>query len=121
MAKLKAYPIIQADLIEFLNDQSDFAFEVQILHALINREFSCEHGGTYVDPATEKPREFDIRATKRFRKCFARLAVECKNLCPNYPVLISCLPRRSEEAFHEVVYSVNPKTCPLKESGHAVP
>lgn len=116
MAKFKTDPVSQADLIEFLNDHSDFSFEIQVLHALINRGFTCEHGGTYDDPSTNKPREFDIRATKVFGKRFLRLAVECKNLRPHFPLLISCLPRRDDESFHEIVYSANPETNPIDES-----
>jgi hypothetical protein len=114
MAKLKADAITQADLIEFLNDQSDFAFEIEILHTLSGCGFSCEHSGTYDDPVTQKPREFDIRATKGYVRCFLRLAVECKNLRQNYPVLISCMPRRRDEAFHEIICSVNLETHALQ-------
>jgi hypothetical protein len=114
MAKLKADAVTKADLIEFLNDESDFAFEIETLHTLIGHGFSCEHSGTYDDPVTQKPREFDIRATKRYTRCFLRLAVECKNLRENYPVLISCMPRRHEEAFHEIVCSVNLETHELQ-------
>jgi len=65
MAKLKHAPIVAADLVEFLDSQSDFAFEIRVLNSLIALGFECEHGGTYDDPATNKPREFDIRATRR--------------------------------------------------------
>lgn len=116
MAKqLKSDLITSADLIDFLNDQSDFSFEIQTLRALIDCGFSCEHGGTYDDSTTNRPREFDIRATRVFGKRFLRLAVECKNLRPNFPLLISCLPRRDDESFHEIVYSVNPETNPIEE------
>lgn len=113
--QLKPDPITEADLIEFLNDQSDFSFEVQTLRVLIERGFRCEHGGTYDDPATDKPREFDIRAARVFGKRFLRLAVECKNLRPTFPLLVSCLPRREDESFHEISYSVNPETDPIEE------
>jgi hypothetical protein len=89
MAKYKTVPITQADLIEFLNDQSDFSFEIKVLQALIESGFSCEHGGTYNDANINIPRQFDIRATKIFGKYFIRLAVECKNLRENFPLLIS--------------------------------
>jgi hypothetical protein len=80
MAKLKTDPIKADDLIAYLDDYSDFSFEIQVLNALIASEFTCEHGGTYDDPVTNKPREFDIRATRNFEKHLLRLAVECKNL-----------------------------------------
>jgi len=115
MTKLKTDPIGQSDLIEFLNNHSDFSFEIQVLNALSGVGFNCEHGGTYDDPATGKPRQFDIRATKQFGKRFLRLAVECKNLRPNFPLIISCLPRREEESFHYISLSVNPETNPLEQ------
>ncbi|MFW6029744.1 MAG: hypothetical protein ACOCRO_05765 [Halanaerobiales bacterium] len=113
MAKLKKEPIVKDDLVEYLEEYSDFSFELKVLNSLIDMEFSCEHGGTYTDPITKKTREFDIRATRVFNKRFLRLAVECKNLRPNFPLLISCLPRRQEEAFHEILFSVNPREFSL--------
>ncbi len=101
--KLKTDPIEQADLIEFLDEQSDFGFEIQVLKKLRRLGFECEHGGTYIDPATEKPRQFDIRATHRSDHYTTRLAVECKNLRKNFPLLISCMPRSADESFHEVI------------------
>jgi hypothetical protein len=37
MAKLKTDPIAQPDLIDFLDNQSDFSFEIQVLRALIGK------------------------------------------------------------------------------------
>lgn len=105
MAKLKDVPITQNDLALFLDGTSDFAFEIQVLNFLHNEGFTCEHGGEYVDPVTEKLRQFDIRAMKGFGRRILRLAVECKNLRENYPLLISCVPRRTEESFHEILLS----------------
>tara|TARA_R110002095_G_scaffold51046_1_gene44680 strand:- start:1790 stop:2686 length:897 start_codon:yes stop_codon:yes gene_type:complete len=115
MAKLKTDSIAQADLIDFLDNHSDFSFELQVLNTLMDNGFSCEHGGSYEDKATKKAREYDIRATRVVDKNFLRLAVECKNLRPNFPLLISCVPRREEEAFHEIVISVNPEKHQLEE------
>ena len=113
MVKLKSDPILSSDLIEYLDSHSDFSFEIETLKELIQRGFTCEHGGTYTDPTTQKPREYDIRATRQIKGRILRLAVECKNLRPNFPLLISCLPRRPEEAFHELVVSVDSRTAIL--------
>jgi hypothetical protein len=122
MAKLKFDPILKSDLTDFLKTSSDFAFEIHVLNELTRLGFECEHGGSYTDRVTRKPREFDIRATKRYGKCFVRLAVECKNLRPNYPLLISCLPRRPEESFNDLSISVNPAEVPLeKRQPYSVP
>lgn len=115
MTKLKPDAIAQADLLEFLKDHSDFSFEIEILNALTNIGFACEHGGSYKDPVTKKTREFDIRATRTFGKSFLRLAVECKNLRKNFPLLISCVPRREDESFHEICISVDPDKHLLEE------
>jgi len=114
MAKLQSDPITQPDLVEYLEQHSDFSFEIKTLNALIDLGFTCEHSGTYGDPVTRKPREYDIRATRIMGRRYLRIAVECKNLRPNYPLLVSCLPRRAEEAFHELSISVDPEVCPLK-------
>ncbi|MFI4848975.1 MAG: hypothetical protein ACIAZJ_07765 [Gimesia chilikensis] len=114
MAKLKTDPISQADLVDFLDNHSDFSFELLVLNKLIDHGFSCEHGGSYEDRATNKAREFDIRARRVEGKKFLRLAVECKNLRSNFPLLVSCVPRREQEAFHEIVYSVDPEKHPLE-------
>lgn len=117
MIKLKSDPITHSDLIEYLDNHSDFSFEIETLKALITPGFSCEHGGTYEDPAMQIPREYDIRAILQMDARFLRLAIECKNLRPNFPLLISCLPRRPEEAFHELSISVNPRTEFQTENG----
>lgn len=109
MAKLKKVEIVGTDLSEYLNDHSDFAFELLVLKTLTEHGFTCEHSGSYDDPATEKPREFDIRATKTIDGFIVRLAIECKNVRSNFPLLVSCVPRRSVEAFHEVVFSHQPE------------
>jgi hypothetical protein len=49
---------------------------------------------------TGKIRQFDIRAIKRHGQLKLALAVECKNIRPNHPLLLSAVPRTSEEAFH---------------------
>jgi len=122
MAKLKTTPIRQADLVEYLGHHSDFAFEISVLNKLLSRGFDCEHGGSYEDPFTKKPREFDLRARKTFGPRLIRLAVECKNLHDHFPALISCLPRRDEESFHEVACSVDPGKVSLRRtSGPHIP
>ncbi len=108
MVKLKDGAISEGDLTAYLDTQSDFAFELEVLRLLEEHGFDCEHGGSYDDPVTQVPREFDLRSTRTIDKFHFRLAVECKNIGPNFPLLISCLPRRPEESFHEVIHSFDP-------------
>ncbi len=110
MAKLREISITKKDIDEYLKTYSDFSFEVKVLSHLVELGFSCKHSGTYSDPITSKTREFDIRAVKEvrhddnfiFRLC---LSVECKNVRDNFPILVHCLPRRSDESYQDLIWS----------------
>jgi hypothetical protein len=103
MAKLKPDPITARDLEHFVTSDSDFAFEMKVLAQLRSLAFDCEHSGTYRDPVTDKIRQFDIRATKKQNMCTLGLAVECKKLHFNYPLLLSAVPRTAAESFHDLL------------------
>ncbi|MGB9455953.1 MAG: hypothetical protein WCB12_07925 [Bryobacteraceae bacterium] len=103
MAKLKPDPISAQDLADFVADESDFAFEMQVLRLLRAAGFNCSHSGTYRDPVTDKIRQFDIRAVKSQRYGTLALAVECKNIRPSNPILLSAVPRTEPEAFHSLL------------------
>ena len=68
-------------------------------------------GGCGGDPVTGNIRQFDIRAFKDEKEDWRRdlppwtlaLAVECKNIRPHYPLLLSAVPRTTEEAFHDLL------------------
>ena len=107
MAKLKTDPITDVDLVDYLNTTSDFGFEIKVVKVLASLGFKLQHGGTYVDPVTDKPRQFDIRAVLGSNKRIIRLAVECKNLKPHFPLLVSCIPRSKSESFHDIIVSVD--------------
>jgi hypothetical protein len=103
MAKLKPDAITQKQLEDFVSNDSDFAFEMKVLTELRDLEFECEHSGTYRDPVTDKIRQFDIRASKKQNMCNLALAVECKNLRLNKPLLLSAVPRTAAESLHDLV------------------
>ena len=112
MAKLKTDPIVESDLIEYLNISSDFAFEQQVLRTLLALGFESQHAGTYTDPSTGTPREFDIRGLKWVSdnwntkdRMNLRVAVECKNIAESFPLLVECVPRTRDESFHEIIQS----------------
>lgn len=118
MAKIKDHKIGKVDIEEYLKGYSDFSFEISALKKLISMGFDCQHSGTYEDPITNKTRQFDIRATKIytlqespdknndgiiiFRLC---LAVECKNIRDNFPLVIHCTPRTENETYQCLVRS----------------
>jgi hypothetical protein len=107
MAKLRNNPLTANDLSNFIATESDFAFELQVLNSLRTDGIECQHGGTYIDPVTSKPRQFDIRA-RAFTECYwLYLAIECKHLKPNYPLLVHCVPRLPAESHHGILQSRN--------------
>ncbi len=70
--------------------------------------FECFHSGTYQDPVSDKIRQFDIRAFMGRGSNTLRLAVECKNLRLNHPLLLSAVARTSAESFHEIISHPSP-------------
>jgi len=111
MAKISTIPIDQSALEAYLDTDSDFGFEIQVLKLLRELGADCTHGSTYEDPKTKKYREFDIRAHLHSERSNVRLAVECKNIKNYSPLLVSCLPRTRDQAYHEVICSFDPKNA----------
>ena len=103
MARLDPKPIKCSDLMSYLSSTDDFQFEINVFRSCVQFDRSAEHGGTYKDPVTGKDRQFDIRMKLIRGTCVLRFAVECKNLKSNYPLLVSRVPRRREEAYHEAI------------------
>lgn len=102
-----------ADLRAYLETRDDFAFEREIFRHCQGFGFdSVQHAGLYDDPVTLKLRQFDVRATKIGGNHRVRLAIECKSISPAYPLLVSCVPRAQDEAYHDVMMT--------GDGGHAV-
>lgn len=115
MAKLRDNAITKLDITDYLNQYSDFSFEVVVLKKLISLGFDCEHAGTYEDPITKKTREFDIRAKKtiineqKFQLNIS-LSVECKNLKSNFPLIVHCMPREKQECYLDLIWASKPQS-----------
>jgi hypothetical protein len=97
-----------ADLQRYLATQNDdFALELFAHSTLIHHGLTSDHGGTYTDPVTGKARQFDVRALRFFdtlnREIY--LAVECKSLSRAFPLVVSRVPRRTQESYHEIIRS----------------
>jgi hypothetical protein len=103
MPKISPDDIQFDDIKEFIEKESNFAFELRVLDKLCALSFICEHGGTYEDPVSKKIRQFDILARKRDGKFNITLSVECKNLKKNFPLLVHCTQRTPVESYHEIV------------------
>ena len=110
MAKVRDDAITTSDVEEYLATQDDFALELFVYNQARSCGLNATHGGTYEDPVTKKPRQYDIRVWSENNYRRIDLAIECKSLRPSYPLLISRISRIEEESFHQIVYSSKRKT-----------
>ena len=108
MAKFRGVAITADDVEEYLATQDDFALELFVYSQARALGLATTHGGTYEDPVTKKPRQYDVRAYFAKNNCRIDLAIECKSLRPSYPLLISRIGRIAEESFHQLVFSYQP-------------
>ena len=92
-----------ADIAEYLQNADDFAFEREVYNVAHRLGFETQHAALYSDPITGKQRQFDIRASHTFQDNRIALAIECKGLTTDYPLLLSCVPRARSEAYHEIL------------------
>lgn len=102
-------PITSADLKLYLATRDDFALELEVYRVAMARGFTASHGGTYMDPATGKPRQYDVRAQFERDGMRLALAIECKSLGRDYPLVISRVPRTDQESQLSYV-------CPVKRN-----
>jgi hypothetical protein len=110
-------PMTQEKLAEYVQGAGDFEFELRVLNELSKKGIKCNHGGTYEDSVSGKAREFDIRAGLRKEARKLLLAIECKNLRPSFPMLVSCMPRRADEARHQLQVNCDLGLNPLLQTG----
>jgi len=99
-------PITPSDVRKVVTDEDDFGHEMRVGALLqITPAIEFEHGGTYKDEVTGKPRQFDFRCSLRKETALLSLAVECKNLSVEAPLVMSGTWRRKKEAFHDLIES----------------
>ena len=114
MAKIRDQPITSAEIEKYLNSQDDFALEMQVYSLASSLEYQVSHGGTYEDPITKKPRQYDIRAFVERNERRVDLAIECKSLKQSYPLVVSRIPRIRSESYHQLVCSLDRDGGPLR-------
>jgi hypothetical protein len=116
--------ITATDIRAAIESEDDFGHEMRIGQILRNlhpptishnHAVACgmlEHGATYTDPITRKPRQFDYRF-RMWRavspshdswQCIS-MAVECKNLHKSSPLVVCGRERTDEEAYHTFILS----------------
>lgn len=105
MPKLHSDPISASDIDEYLATSDDFALELFVCSTARKQRLNASHSGTYVDSVTGKHRQYDVRASIEHRNRTMALAIECKALQPNCPLVVLRTPRLGKEAKHEFIYS----------------
>ncbi len=103
--KLKNEPITESDITEYLDSNNDFKLELETYNLCKEFGLSATHAGTYEDPVTHKPRQYDIRAMFQNKSFFIKFSIECKNLKEWFPLIIHRTPLQNTEAYHEIVYN----------------
>ncbi len=103
--------ITAADITQYLQDRDDFDLELFAHRSLRERGWVTALGGSYLDPLQPgKLRQFDVRGRQQFnarervkilREVY--LAVECKSLSPEFPLVVSRVPRSDMENSHDVI------------------
>src|SRR5580700_9207711 len=91
--------ITAADISDYLASADDFAFEREVYSVAKGLGFHTQHAALYIDPVTGKPRQFDVRASIAPGQNKVALAIECKSLTMDFPLLVSCVPRETNESF----------------------
>lgn len=64
------------------------------------------HSGTYIDPHTNRPREFDLQVHLPGgdeQEDRILLAIECKNLSEYAPIVVSRSVRSTDEAYYKII------------------
>ncbi|MCX6925768.1 MAG: hypothetical protein NT154_21545 [Verrucomicrobia bacterium] len=131
-----------AEVKQAIEDGDDFGHEMRVGHLLHRASLlgrgsgtnpgiveQLRHGGAYKDPVTGKSRQFDYRCRmSRFSQApwlldNVWLAVECKNLHHDSPLVICGRSRTDDEAYHGLIASWkddanSPFSTTQKISGH---
>jgi len=84
--------------------EDDFGHEMRVGKVIRDiPDIKMQHGGTYIDSVTGKPRQFDFRCSMQKESAELNLAVECKNLNSLAPLVICGTKRQNDEAFHDLI------------------
>lgn len=97
---------LSEDLTSAVSSLDDFGHELRVGQVIRDGAWKHWHGGTYVDDVTGKPRQFDHRCRLERDGTDAWLAVECKNLQLEKPLIVCGTPRVQQETHHCIITTV---------------
>lgn len=103
-------PVSKEEVIDFLKSNDGFHLEMGVVRLLQQNGIPCEHGGTYSDPSSGKDRQFDVQATRQDDDNFLRMAIECKCISENSPIVVSRLKQSDFEEGYMVMSSTKAGT-----------
>jgi hypothetical protein len=96
--------ITDVEIEQYLDSRDDFELELFAVRTLKGNGWEVRHGGRYIDPVKGIGRQYDVRTWREFelgRR--VSLAVECKSLSPEFPLVISRVPRPPTDVGHDVI------------------
>ena len=97
-------PISPSDIKNLVLKEDDFGHEMRVGKLIRNiPNINTQHGGTYIDSVSGKPRQFDFRCSLQKNSAEINLAVECKNLNTSAPLVVCGTKRQKDEAFHDLI------------------
>jgi hypothetical protein len=99
---------IDAEIIATLAKDDDFGFEMRVgrvLRGAKDKNTVVRHGETYLDYRTGVERHFDFQCTIWKRNARLQLAVECKNIYRDSPIVVCGHRRIESESLHDLVFS----------------
>lgn len=89
---------------QYLDSRDDFELELFAVRTLKDNGWEVRHGGRYIDPVKGIGRQYDVRTWREFEAGRrVGLAVECKSLSPEFPLVISRVPRPPSDIGHDVL------------------
>jgi len=104
----KPVVITPSDIRSVVTKEDDFGHEIRVGKVLRRVAGGrVEHGGTYTDPVTQKPRQFDYRCSLTNGSTCLTMAIECKNLSPSVPLVMCGTKRPETEAYHDLIEARN--------------
>src|ERR1039458_7765445 len=97
-------PISPSDIKNVVLKEDDFGHEMRVGKVIRGvSNINAQHGGTYIDSVSGKPRQFDFRCSFQKDSAELNLAVECKNLNTSAPLVVRGTKRQKDEAFHDLI------------------
>jgi hypothetical protein len=102
-------PLSPKEISDFVDHRDDLALERFAYKTLLSTGWWANHGGFYRDPLLDKYRQFDVQGGMDRPRDLSRptlpttgirVAAECKNVDPRFPIVISRVPRALNESYH---------------------